>query len=126
MTGALEPIGSNPLDAVREGMHVVDAAGQDVGRVELVRMGDPEAATTAGNEERATGPFARVAEAFGGHGEPDVPEPLRSRLVRSGFLKVSGGHLLAHDRYVPAERVGGVANDRVQLTVRREDLVNEV
>jgi hypothetical protein len=106
-------------------MHVVDASGQDIGRVELIRMGDPQAATTEGNEEVRQGLLERAAEAFGGETEPDVPEPLRSRLIRGGYLKLDSPGLLDADRYVPVQYVRDVAGDRVQLSVGRADLVRE-
>ena len=81
--------GTDPIGRVHEGMHVVDSSGKDIGRVESVSMGDPQAATTAGNEERGRpGALGAVADAFGSEREPDVPEPLRSRLVREGYIKV--------------------------------------
>jgi hypothetical protein len=114
------------LNRVRDGMHVVDAAGKDVGRVELMRMGDPEASTTAGNEEvRGAQPLDLVAEALGDESEPDVPEPLRSRLVRDGFIKIDGPGLLDADRYVSARFVRDVAEDRVHLSATKEDLARE-
>jgi hypothetical protein len=113
------------LNAVQRGMHVVDAAGKDVGTVELIRMGDAEAQTTEGNDEVRPAAFDLVARALGGEEEPDVPEPLRSRLVRSGYLKVDGKDLLDTDRYVSAEYVSGVADDKVRLSVRREELIKE-
>jgi hypothetical protein len=85
-------------------------------------MGDPQAATTAGNEDRPPGPIERVAEAMGGEREPEVPEPLRSRLVRSGYVKIDSPDLLDHDRYVPSEYVREVADDCVRLSVRKDDL----
>jgi len=114
-----------PLNRVQRGMHVVDAAGEDVGRVDIVQMGDPQAETTAGNETLPERPFDLVATALGGEKEPDVPEPLRSRLVRGGYLKVDGPRLLASDRYVPAEYVRSVSEDRVQLSVGRDALAKE-
>jgi hypothetical protein len=113
------------LERVKTGMHVVDAAGEDVGRVDLVQMGDPEATTTAGNEAKQPGAFDLVARALGGEREPDVPEPLRSQLVRKGYLKLDGPTLLAADRYVPADYVSAVAEDRVRLSVPREKLARE-
>jgi hypothetical protein len=106
-------------------MHVVDAAGEDVGKVDMIRMGDAEAATTEGNVDMTPRPLDLVAEAIGGEQEPDVPEPLRSRLVRSGYLKLDGAHLLDTDRYVPADYVREVADDRVRLSVRRDELIKE-
>ena len=64
----------------------------------------------------------RVAEALGGEHEPDVPEPLRSRLVRSGYVKIGGPGLLDHDRYVPSEYVDEVTQDCVRLSVRKGNL----
>jgi hypothetical protein len=116
---------SSPLNRVQLGMHVVDAAGEDVGRVDLVQMGDPQAETTAGNEDVQHGPLDLVAAALGGEREPDVPEPLRSRLVREGYLKLDSAHLLEADRYVPAKYVRDVSRDRVLLGVRRDALARE-
>ena len=113
------------MSRVREGMHVVDASGQDVGKVDIVRMGDPEAATTEGNEDMPNRPFDVLAEALGGEKEPDVPEPLRSRLVRSGYLKLDGPKLFDADRYVPGDYVRDVSGDRVQLSVGKEALAHE-
>lgn len=113
------------LNAVQRGMHVVDASGEDVGRVDMIRMGDPEAATTAGNADMSVTPLDVIAVAAGGEEEPDVPEPLRSRLVRSGYLKLAGAHLFDADRYVPAEYVRDISDDRVRLSVRRDELIKE-
>jgi hypothetical protein len=114
-----------PLNRVQRGMHVVDSAGEDVGRVDVVQMGDPQAETTAGNEALTAHPFDLVATALGGEKEPDVPEPLRSRLVRKGYLKLDGPHLLESDRYVSADYVRSVSEDRVLLSVRRDALAKE-
>jgi hypothetical protein len=114
-----------PLAQVREGMRVVDAADQDVGRVDIVAFGDAEA-TTAQGDERPHDLIHAAAEAFApGEREPDVPEPLRSRLVRGGYIKIDGPGVLDTDRYVPADQVGGVSNDRVYLRVRKEQLAKE-
>ena len=111
---------------VREGMRVVDAAGEDVGKVEYLEMGNPEAATTAGQEMHSTGVVGVAAEAIvPGEGEPDVPEPLRTRLRRTGFIKIDGPGLFERDRYVSSEQIREVANDQVQLGVRKADLAKE-
>ena len=118
--------GTDPIGRVHEGMHVVDSWGKDIGRVASVSMGDPQAATTAGNEERGRpGALGAVADAFGSEREPDVPEPLRSRLVREGYIKVDGPNLLDTDRYVPSEYVRDVSEDRVQLSVPKDRLTKE-
>ncbi len=106
-------------------MHVIDATGEDVGSVDAIHMGDASAVTTAGNEDLQPTLLDRVAESLGTEAEPDVPEPLRSRLIREGYLKLDSSRLLDADRYVPADYVRGISGDRVQLSVRREELVRE-
>jgi hypothetical protein len=119
--------GSNdtPLAGVREGMRVIDAADQEIGKVELIRMGDPEAVTGEG-QRQPTDLLTAAAEAIvPDEREPDVPAPLRSRLVRSGFIKVDGPGLADTDRYVTPDRVREVREDRVYLNVRKEQLPRE-
>jgi hypothetical protein len=115
-----------PIEMVREGMTVIDSAGEKVGKVEGLKMGDPEAATEQGNELQDTGLLGNIAEAFAGdEREPDVPGPLRARLLRSGYIKVDGGFLIETDRYVPADRIKSVEGDTVHLRVPKDQLLKE-
>jgi hypothetical protein len=115
---------ASPIELVREGMAVVDAAGQPVGTVDVISMGDPEAATDRGSELQPRGDIlSAAARALGdARTEPDVAEPLRSRLIRHGFLKVDGPDLLDTDRYVGADQIASVVGDAVTLRVRRGEL----
>ena len=86
-----EPIfSSTPLERVREGMIVVDAQGHRLGRVIRVRMGDPEAATVAGNEPTSVlgGSWATDLDGLG-----DIPDVFRHDLHRAGFVEVEGPDL---------------------------------
>ena len=112
------------IEQVREGMTVVDRAGAQVGQVSLVQMGDPDAVTTAGNDDEVPGLIRDVVRSVVG-AEPDVPEPLRSRLLRYGFLKVAGPGLMDTDRYVRADRIASIAGDTIRLSVTRDQLVEE-
>jgi hypothetical protein len=115
-----------PIEMVREGMTVVDSAGEKVGKVEGLKMGDPGAVTEAGNENQDTGFLGDLAEAFvGDEREPDVPGPLRARLQRSGYIKVDGGFLFGTDRYVAADRIASVQGDTVHLSVPKDRLPKE-
>ena len=117
---------TGPIERVREGMRVVDAAGEQVGTVEAVSMGDPEAATTAGKDPRSPGLVAAVVQAVSGEGgEPDVPEPKRSQLVRSGYVKVDGPGLSGTDRYVRSDRIADATGETVTLSVTKAQLVEE-
>ena len=117
------PVGGPPVMAqVREGMAVVDAAGERVGTVEYVQMGESEAATPQGNVERS-GSLLQGAGIVGLSNEaaPDVPAPIRAQLLREGFLKVNAPWLAA-DRYVRSDLIGSVDQDTVRLTVPKDQL----
>ena len=115
-----------PIEMVRDGMTVVDSMGDKVGKVEGLKMGDPEAATEQGNELQDTGILGDLANAvFGDEREPDVPGPARARLLRSGYIKVDGGFLIETDRYVPADMIASVDGDTVHLRVPKDQLVKE-
>ncbi|OZM77208.1 hypothetical protein [Pseudonocardia sp. MH-G8] len=117
---ALRP-GEDALADVHEGMRVVDSAGADVGTVELVKVGDPEAVTGQG-QSTPGGLVEDLQEAFGG-GEPQVPAQFAAQLMRVGFVKVDGKGLLDRDTYVPADQVASVTAGAVHLTVPGADLV---
>jgi hypothetical protein len=113
---------SGLLNRVRLGMKVVDANGEELGRVDEVKMGDPGAATIGADRPAEPGLIAGV---FGAEAEPDVPEPLRSRLLRFGYVKIDGKGWVDTDRYVTAGQIGRVAGDTVTLTADKERLLAE-
>lgn len=113
------------IEMVRDGMKVVDADGKNVGKVEFVKMGDPGAATEQGNETENTGLLGNIAEAVGGEPEPDVPGPMRARLLRSGYVKIDGGIFFGTDRYVAPEQIANVQGDTVYLHAMKDELVTE-
>ena len=111
------------IERVREGMTVVDAAGAKLGTVAYVKMGDPQAVTTQGNEPGEPGLLGAIPPPVAREREPDAPEPLRSQLLRSGFIKVDGPGLADTDRYVSGDRIGEVAGDTVRLQPPTSDAV---
>jgi hypothetical protein len=109
------------IERVREGMQVLDFEGNRIGAVEMVKMGDAEATTTRGEEPT---PQAGVMPMSDESYEPEVDEPLRSELVRVGFLKIGGG-LFGADRYVPADAIERVEGDNVFIRVPERRLPKE-
>lgn len=113
-----------PIAGVREGMTVLDAAGEDVGTVAEVSLGDPAAATADG--QRATGSggvgglVGAVVDAVGR--DSDLPEGERDRLLRLGYVRVRGGPL-GGSRYAAGDEVAAVEGDVVRLSVPQERLV---
>jgi len=113
------------IDQVREGMRVLDATGEEVGTVEYVSMGDPAAVTVGADAPPEGGFLQGLAEAFGAGTEPAVPEPLRSRLLRAGFIKIDGKGWIDTDRYVMASMITSVASDTVRLNANRNEMPSD-
>lgn len=109
-----------PIAGVREGMRVVDADGNEVGKVDEVQLGDPEAASTHGEGRPSDGFMEGIASAFTDTG-PDVHPQLAARLTRTGYVKVDPG-LGRKDRFAAADQVQRVADDVVYLTVGEDQL----
>jgi len=115
--------GRHPLTAVVSGMRVVDSAGEDIGRVDYVKMGDPQAVTIQGQQ---TGPdtlVEQLAEAIAGP-EPDLPPSVAARLLRVGYFKIDSSGL-GRNRYVAADEVADVTDDSVLLAVTGDRLARE-
>jgi hypothetical protein len=119
-----------PLERVREGMAVVDESGVRMGKVKHVRMGEPQAVTAAGGTQVGEGVSVAVAPAnspggttaFGGGvpfvgaaEEPDLPDPLRTRFRRVGFIELENSELRGADRYIPGDRVREVTDQTVRV-----------
>ncbi len=115
---------STALKRVRTGMRVVDVAGNEIGTVDDVKLGNPEAATTRGSGSAPTDPVTAFAASVFGF-EADVPEPKRSQLLRYGYVKIDGAGLGDSDRYVRGDRVRDVSDDTVILSVGKDRLIGE-
>lgn len=112
-----------PIGAVRDGMTVFDANGEKVGKVKAVRMGDPQAATSQGQESGfGHGILGHLAEAFG-DATSSVPEGAKERLARVGFLQVDATGLFTGDRYVASDEIASVDGDEVHLSVEAAKLI---
>ena len=119
-------VDTSAMARVEEGMRVVDAAGEDLGKVEYLQMGDPEAVTTEGSEHRPLDLVGAVVErALSEESEPDVPDPLRTQLQRTGYFKIGDHGIGGKARYVSSEHVSAVSGDTVRLSVRKSDLARE-
>lgn len=126
--GIFDTTSSNELlGRIREGMSVVDANGDDIGKVDEIRMGDPAAATVEGQEmDRNSTIVDAAATAFGAREDgPDVPEPFRSELMREGYIKVDGKGWIDTDRYLRSADIADVVDDTVRLRVAKEALPSD-
>jgi hypothetical protein len=102
---------TEPITRVREGMVVVDASGTEIGKVELVKLGDPEAVTTQGEEAEG--------------GEPHIAAEVRDRFLRMGFIKVDRKGFLRPAAYVAADEIDRVQGGTVHLLIDDKSLWSE-
>jgi hypothetical protein len=125
-----EPQGSRILTQIYEGMTVYDRTGDKIGTVEHVYLGavSKEADMRGGGPGTASAPGRSdswVIEDFARAIFPadQVPEPLRQRLLRHGFIRIDSTGLFAADRYVMPDQIAEVSEDRVNLRVSRDELI---
>jgi hypothetical protein len=119
-----DTVEGGPITYVREGQTVVDALGEEVGKVERVRMGDPSAVTTRGEERNEPDTLIDVfADALFGL-ESNLPESTRSEFIRTGYIQIDGKGLFGRDYAASAAQIANVTGDRVTLTVDRDALVS--
>ncbi len=122
--------GSKILQRVRTGMIVYDRNDQRVGTVADMYFGSSSeraneegtgAATAQNPDARDNTLFDDFARAFALNEQ--IPETLRARLLRSGFLRTDAPGLLGRDKYVLPEQIADVSTERVRLNVTRDELI---
>ncbi len=109
------------LRGVREGMKVVDATGEEVGRVRRMKMGDPQAASAEGQDVGdPQGPVNVLLDAVL---RPDsgsaLPEERADHLLRTGYVEIDRRGLLTGTLHVSADDVAEVdeADEVVRLSI---------
>jgi hypothetical protein len=118
----LESPETQTLEQVHQGMKVVDAAGDNLGTVDYVKMGDPEAATIDSIPPGGDTLLDDVAGAFCAEAEPKVAPAIRRRLLHLGYFKIDGKGWFDTDRYVPSDKIADVSGDTVRLSVTQDSL----
>lgn len=113
---------SRSIAQVREGLTVVDAAGEELGKVDYVKLGDPGAATVGADAPVNPGFLGTL---FAVEAEPAVAEPHRSRLLRFGFVKVDGKGWFDTDRYLRPSMIAAVVENTVRLRVRKNEILTD-
>lgn len=123
------------LGLVRQGMEVYDADNNKLGTVKRVYMGggnDPadvqRQRRDAGADPAASGAdstfLGDLFQAFTPTG--GMPDELRQKLEREGFIEIDSGGLFSSDRFATPDRIAEVADDRVILgTTGKRGLIEE-
>ena len=118
---------TNALFHVREGMSVLDRNGKKIGSVDWVKMTDENPDTAASeqitadtSDQHNVNLIDIVADAFR---VDEVPDELRKRLLREGFVRIAADGVFASDRYVLPDQIAIVSDQKVFLDVDRESLI---
>ncbi|MFI9641202.1 hypothetical protein ACIG87_14250 [Micromonospora sp. NPDC051925] len=112
------------ISRITTGMRVVDTVGVEIGTVDLVQRGDPNAVTVQGSTADPGGSLNELIESAAVE-EPDVPADLAARLLRTGYLKVSTELARTGAVYVLADQIATVTDGQVRLHVPVGDLPPE-
>ncbi len=106
------------IDQVREGMHVVAPDGKKVGKVEDLKMGDPEAVTADGQTDPKTGGLVgTLIDDFATSSR--LPRHSAERLLRIGYVRINRTGLFAGHTYLGSDELDRVEGDTLWL---KEDL----
>ena len=121
-----------PLTQVREGMDVYDRADRKVGTVKNVYMGNSSAmARDQGRAPATAGPsgdgddslLENLAEVF--VPQDTLPHAFRERLLKEGYIAIDAAGLFAGDRFATPDQIMTVREDRVDLNVGEDGLIND-
>jgi hypothetical protein len=117
------------LNQVREGMQVCDNTDNEIGTVRRVFLGavSDETDDRGGGPATASTPKLRedtlieyLAKAFVNE---SLPEVVRERLLRNGFVQIDTHGLFASDRFVVPDQIESVSDECVHLRLAKDELI---
>jgi hypothetical protein len=117
-------------EQIQVGMKVFDSELHEIGKVDGLKFPEnqvapgvePATVDEADDPDRHETIIGAVAEAFG---YEDVPEPLRSQLLRDGYVHLDTKGLFAKDRYILPEQIARMTKDGIQLNVTKDALIKQ-
>lgn len=115
-------------EQIQVGMKVFDSERHEIGKVDGLKFPEnavapgvePATLDAADDDRRDDTILDAVAEAFG---REEIPEPLRSQLLRDGYVRLDAKGLFAHDRYILPEQIARLDAEGIQLNVTRDALI---
>jgi hypothetical protein len=123
-------VNNETLMQIHTGMRVFDRNEHEVGTIEYVQFTDedptkpgPETATETVDKTspERNGFVEGIARAIAGG--DDLPEEVRQKLLRDGYIKIDTG-LLRSDVYALPDQVSSVSSEKVYLDVTRDELIS--
>jgi len=110
------------------GMTVYDSGHKPIGTVEDFKFSENEEAPAVqpadidANDRpiRRDGVLDSIADAFA---DKEIPEPLRSRLLLEGYIRLDTKGILAKHRYVLPSQIASSSGDEIRLNVTKDELI---
>ncbi|KAB2862142.1 MAG: hypothetical protein F9K46_07440 [Anaerolineae bacterium] len=122
---------SNPLSYIRKGMSVYDLSEKQIGVVEMVYMGGASdeaiqmggpAATSPDVDLSRNGSFIEnLAHVF--DDSDNVPQEIKERLLRDGYVRVNIKGLLGLTRFVFPDQIAYVSDEGLVLNAYEDELL---
>ena len=118
---------------IYEGMTVYDREGEVVGTVQLIYFGGASREAVERVLKSDEAPGAATSENDESNFDAnEVPKELRARMMRQGYVLVTGPDLTGIKRFLTSEQIEGVFSeeiegvmkDAVRLRVTRSELLN--
>jgi hypothetical protein len=125
-------LGNPVLNEIHEGMTVVDSDGDKIGTVEFVYLGavgesgaEDGLGPATTNETRTAGDEGWLTDLAGALAfDEGLPQTIRDRMVRGGYIKIDRG-LLKGDRFAIPDQIASVVEDTVRLSVDEDALIHK-
>lgn len=128
MARATYPAQNEMLIHIKEGMDVLDSAGEKIGTVKFVRFSDENPKSNKVETASAPDPKAdrnlvdTFAEAVAG--EEEIPKELQERLLRNGYIRIGRG-AFKEDGFATLDQVATVHEDHLHLKIMGNDLLKK-
>jgi hypothetical protein len=113
-----DTVEGGPISVVQIGDKVVDSAGKEIGKVKFVKMGDPNAATTAGQWGYSEGFLGLWGNDYD---IAQLPAQAQGQLMRVGFIHIDIPW--AGDKFAGAGMIDRVESNTVILNVPEGNLI---
>ena len=115
---------------VHIGMKVYDSQHKHIGKIDDLRFSEnedepdvqPAELDASDREDRDPSLIESIARAFG---KEEIPEPLRSRLLTEGYVRIDSDGLFAADRYILPSQIASAAGDELTLNVEKDQLIKK-
>lgn len=112
-----DTVEGGPISQVNIGDRVVDSTGKELGKVKFVKMGDPTAASDAGQWD-----FRASILGWGSDYDlSSLPEQAQEQFMRVGYVHIDIS--LARDKFAGAGQIDHVKDGAVYLKVPEENLI---